>query len=103
MKIILSFTLLASLITVAFAASVADVLADIQDVFNQLTTHHKTIAALPDTGGSLLSAFVRLVHIIPTLPLIIPLYIQALHTGGRSVVTSLNKGTADVNVSVFLD
>jgi hypothetical protein len=104
MKIILSFTLVTSLIAVAFASSVADVLTDIQDLFNQLTDHHKTIATLPDTGGSLLSAFVHLVHIIPmTLLLIIPLYTQTLHSGGRSVVTCLNKGTADVNVSVFLD
>jgi len=51
MKIVLSFTLLASLVAVAFASSVADVLVDIQDVFNLLTAHHKSIAALPDTGG----------------------------------------------------
>jgi len=103
MKIILSFTLLASLVAVAFASSVADVLVDIQDVFNQLTAHHKTIAALPDTGGSLLSAFVRLVHVIPmTLLLLILLYTQPLHSVGHSVVAALNKVTADVNVSVIL-
>jgi len=103
MKIILSFTVLVSIVAVTFASSVADVLVDIQDVFNQLTAHHKTIAALPDTGGSLLSAFVRLVHVIlMTLLLRILLYMQALHSGGHSVVTALNKGTADVNVSVIL-
>jgi len=103
MKIILSFALLASLVAFTFASSVADVLVDIQDVFNQLTAHHKTIAALPDTGGSLLSAFVRLVYVISTtLLLIICSYMQALHSGGHSVVAALNKGTADINVSVIL-
>ena len=65
MKITLSVTLLASLVAFSFASSVADVLADMEDGLNQVAALHKTIAALPDTGGSLRSAFVRLVHVIP--------------------------------------
>jgi len=102
MKITLSVTLLASLVAFAFASSLADVLADIENGLNQVTALHKTIAALPDKGGSLLSAFVRLVHVVPVdLPLMLPLSMQPLISGGISIVTALNKKTTGVNVSFF--
>lgn len=72
MKITLSLPLLASLVAFASASSLANVLADIEDGLNEITALHKIVAALPDTGGSLLSAFVRLVHVIPVaLPLMV--------------------------------
>ena len=95
MKITLTFTLLTSLVAIAFASSVAYVLADIQDGVNQISAHHNTIAILPDTGRSFLSAFVRLIPM--TLPLIIPLYMQTLHSGGGSIIAALNKGTTVTN------
>jgi len=102
MKITLSVTLLASLVAFAFASSLDDVLVDMQDGLNQVAALHKTIAALPDTGGSLLSAFVRPVHVIPMdLLLMLPLSMQPIHSGGTSIVTALKKGTTDVNVSFF--
>ena len=102
MKITLSVTLLASFVSFAFASSLADVLADIEDGLNQVSALHKIIAALPDTGGSLLNAYVRVVHVIAVeLPLMLPLSMQPIHSGGISVVTALNKGATDVNVSFF--
>jgi len=74
----------------------------IENGLNQVTALHKTIAALPDKGGSLLSAFVRLVHVVPVdLPLMLPLSMQPLISGGISIVTALNKKTTGVNVSFF--
>ncbi|KDR68850.1 hypothetical protein GALMADRAFT_145886 [Galerina marginata CBS 339.88] len=75
MKFTLTFTLLTSLVAVAFA-SVADTVNNIENIKNQILALHKTVAALPDTGGSLLSA-------IP------------LHTGASNVLAATKKGIAD--------
>ncbi|KAF8075736.1 hydrophobic surface binding protein A-domain-containing protein [Lyophyllum atratum] len=78
MKITLSFALLASLVAVGSASSVADILANINDIIGQVTTLRDTVAALPDKGGSLLRA----------LP---------LHSGASSVVAAMTKGITDFN------
>ncbi|KDR66624.1 hypothetical protein GALMADRAFT_216991 [Galerina marginata CBS 339.88] len=78
MKIATSFTLLTSLVAVAFASSVADVVGGIQGISNQVTALTKAIAAFPNTGGSLSSAL-------------------AMHGDIDSLVAAIDKGTADVN------
>ncbi|KDR68842.1 hypothetical protein GALMADRAFT_1353220 [Galerina marginata CBS 339.88] len=77
MKLTLTFTLLTSLVAVAFA-SVADTVNNIENIKTQILTLHNTVAALPDTGGSLLSA-------------------MSLHSGASNVVAATKKGIADFN------
>jgi len=78
MKVQTVFAVLASLVTATFASTVADVLADISTIASQTSTLDKAITAFPATGGSLLNAL-------------------AIHTDSTNLVTSINKGTTDVN------
>ncbi|PPQ81568.1 hypothetical protein CVT25_013411 [Psilocybe cyanescens] len=78
MKFQSGFIVLASLVSVAFASTVADVEADIATITSQTKSLDQAIIAFPNSGGSLINAL-------------------AIHTDAVNLGSAIDKGTTDVN------
>ncbi|KAF9558556.1 hydrophobic surface binding protein [Agrocybe pediades] len=77
MKFQSSLIVLASLLSAALSATVANVIADVHNISSQITTFDNAINAFPNTGGSLVAAL-------------------ALHTDAVNLRAAIDKGTSDV-------
>ncbi|KAF9558589.1 hydrophobic surface binding protein [Agrocybe pediades] len=77
MKFQSSLIVLASLVSAALSATIADVINDAHNISTQVTTLDNAINAFPNTGGSLVNAL-------------------AIHTDAVNLGAAIDKGTADV-------
>jgi len=76
MRFSTTFFVLAHLAVASFAATVADVEADLNSISTQVTALDKAVTAFPNTGGSLLAAL-------------------AIHTDAVNLGSAIDKGTTD--------